>query len=114
MTRGTPLHQRGTQGAAGRTFAPAFHEVHQRFGGKLAQLVERLSDGGERRVVVAGNNQFVKTDYGNTSGARSPTAEYGKWLMERAPARIADAVKRVKEDTITPRVQEENYSRQLK
>ena len=42
------------------------------------------------------------------------TMEYGKWLVETGVTRLAKGVKQVKEDTITPRVQEENYNRQLK
>lgn len=42
------------------------------------------------------------------------TVEYGKWLTEHSVARLARAVKQVKDDTITRRVQDENYKRQLK
>ncbi len=42
------------------------------------------------------------------------TMEYGKWLTESGTERLAKAIKQVKEDTITPQIQEENYSRQLK
>jgi hypothetical protein len=40
--------------------------------------------------------------------------EYGKWLTEYGTERLAKAIKQVKEDTITPQIQEENYNRQLK
>jgi creatinine amidohydrolase len=42
------------------------------------------------------------------------TLEYGKWLDEYGIGRLARAIKQVKDDTITPKVQEENYNRQLK
>ena len=42
------------------------------------------------------------------------TMEYGKWLTEYGVARLAKAIKQVKDDTVTPKVQEENYNRQLK